>query len=395
MFRDEIQSLTDEDMYGSSIVVADDEPVNRLLIGKYLSSAGFTNVHMAENGQEALDKLEEHKANLLILDIVMPVMDGFEVLQTLRASTKWSDLPVLVETALDAPEERSKVFESGATDLVTKPLNGKELVARVKIHLELGLIMGKLQEFHERLSEDLSRAQTMQLGLLPSARQIAAVADSHNMTIAAAFHPCSELGGDIWDLHTIDDDKVLMLLADLSGHGVTAALNSFRLHTALREMNFSGADAGDILTQLNRRLSRVLPIGQFAAGFCCVFDTKAHSLSYTCSAWPDPIMLPGNGGAPVFLDGSGVPIGIDENFSYDAKTVPFEPGSTILGFSDALVESVDANGVMLGTEALMAMLDEARDGAPPLLDGLMKAFRGRVGDVVDDDLTVVTASLAS
>ena len=136
MFRDEIQSLTEHDLFDSVLVVADDEPVNRLLIGKYLSSAGFTKVHMAENGSEALDLLEKTNADLLILDIVMPVMDGFEVLQRTRASEKWSDLPILVETALDAPEERSKVFESGATDLVTKPLNGKELISRVKIHLE-------------------------------------------------------------------------------------------------------------------------------------------------------------------------------------------------------------------------------------------------------------------
>lgn len=200
MFRDEIQSLTAADMFRSNIVVADDEAVNRLLIGKYLSSAGFTNVHMAENGAEALELIEQVNADVLVLDIVMPVMDGFEVLETLRSeNSKWQSLPILVETALDAPEERNQVFEAGATDLVTKPLNGKELVSRVKIHLENRMLMGQLQDFHERISADLARAQTMQLGLLPSETDIETITADHGIHIASAFHPCEELGGGYLD----------------------------------------------------------------------------------------------------------------------------------------------------------------------------------------------------
>lgn len=226
MFRDEIQSLTEHDLFDSALVVADDEPVNRLLIGKYLSSAGFTRVHMAENGAEAIELIQKLRPSLLILDIVMPVMDGFEVLEKLRASDDWADLPILVETALDAPEERSKVFDCGATDLVTKPLNGKELISRVKIHLERGILVTKLQEFHERLSDDLARSQTMQQGLLPTPAEIAEIESQHGIQIESKFQPCNELGGDIWGLYPIDDSSFALLLADLSGHGVTAAVNS-------------------------------------------------------------------------------------------------------------------------------------------------------------------------
>lgn len=392
MFRDEIQSLTEQDLFESTLVVADDEPVNRLLIGKYLSSAGFTRVHMAGNGAEALELIESLHPDLLILDIVMPVLDGFEVLATLRASERWADLPILVETALDAPEERSKVFEVGATDLVTKPLNGKELISRVKIHLERGLLLGKLQEFHERLSDDLARAQTMQLALLPSHDDIAHIEGQHGLSIASTFQPCNELGGDIWSLHPIDDHSFAILLADLSGHGVTAAVNSFRLHTALRETNFAGADAGEVLSHLNRRLSGVLPVGQFAAGMCWVFDCAHGRLSYSGAAWPEPVLLPGADGDPIWLDGSGVPIGVDASLSYDAKTVEFTSDSLLLGFSDALVESTNLDGVMLGKETLIDMIAESRDSDKPFLDALMTAFHGRVGGLLDDDLTVVTVN---
>lgn len=391
MFRDEIQSLTDLDLFESTLVVADDEPVNRLLIGKYLSSAGFKRVHMAENGAEAIDLLERTNADLLILDIVMPVMDGFEVLTRLRATPAWAALPILVETALDAPEERSKVFDLGATDLVTKPLNGKELISRVKIHLERGLLIGKLREFHERLSDDLARAQTMQRGLLPRPDEIAAIESGHGIKIAAAFHPCSELGGDIWSLHPIGERCFALLMADLSGHGVTAALNSFRLHTALRDMNFAGATAGDVLAHLNERLASVLPVGQFAAAFCGIFNLSQLTLSYSCAAWPAPVLI-GADGSVVSLDGSGVPLGIDASLPYTSKSVPFEAGATLLGFSDALVESEDATGKMLGTEILMEMIAEARAGNHEFLDDLMAAFRARAGDDIDDDLTVVTVT---
>lgn len=392
MFRDEIQSLTEQDLFQSILVVADDEPVNRLLIGKYLASAGFANVHMAENGAEAIELIEKLRPNLLILDIVMPVMDGFAVLAKLRASEAWSDLPILVETALDAPEERSKVFEEGATDLVTKPLNGKELISRVKIHLERGLLLGKLQEFHERLSDDLARAQTMQLALLPSDADIKTIEDAHGLTISSTFRPCNEIGGDIWSLHPIDDQSFAVLLADMSGHGVTAAVNSFRLHTTLRDTDFRGADAGEILTYLNARMTGVLPTGQFAAGMCWVFDSQNKRLSYSGAAWPNPVLIPEDGGNLQWLDGSGVPIGIDGSQSYEAKSVPFGTGATLLGFSDALIESADENGTMLGTDALGELIDEARRADAPFLNALLDRFHGRVGQTLTDDLTVVTVN---
>lgn len=134
----------------------------------------------------------------------------------------------------------------------------------------------------------------------------------------------------------------------------------------------------------------MLPTGQFAAAFCCILDKDKQSLSYSCAAWPNPVMVLPNSTDPVVLDGSGLPLGVLEDNSYVSKQVDFPSGASVMGFSDALVESVDQNDVMIGEDALLDMVRAATMTDGDLLQSVMSAFRERAGYILDDDLTVVT-----
>jgi sigma-B regulation protein RsbU (phosphoserine phosphatase) len=143
------------------ILVVDDTEFNRTLITAMLHQAGFRRIEHAVDGIDALKKIGDELPDLVILDIVMPGLDGFEVCRHLRADPRFSDLPVLVQTALSNTEDRNKAFQLGTTDLITKPIDRNELLARVRIHLENRVLIQDLQLYRARLESELGMAREM------------------------------------------------------------------------------------------------------------------------------------------------------------------------------------------------------------------------------------------
>ena len=129
-------SFASVNIRNSRILVVDDNRVNRHLLVAVLQRGGFPNVGTAEDGIDALAKIEEGAPDLILLDLMMPRMDGFEVCRQVRANPAWRDLPILVQSSLSGSEDRKHAFSAGATDFVTKPINATELLSRVRIHLE-------------------------------------------------------------------------------------------------------------------------------------------------------------------------------------------------------------------------------------------------------------------
>ena len=148
-------------IYDCLILVVDDTEFNRTLITAMLRQAGFRRIQHAVDGIDALQKIGDELPDLVILDIVMPGLDGFEVCRHLRAEPRFSDLPVLVQTALSNTEDRNKAFQLGTTDLITKPIDRNELLARVRIHLENRVLIQDLQLYRARLESELGMAREM------------------------------------------------------------------------------------------------------------------------------------------------------------------------------------------------------------------------------------------
>ena len=119
--------------YDALILIVDDEETSRIFLEKTLKKLGYTNLHTAENGQEALTLIEHLKPDLVILDVVMPIMDGYDCCKHIRAMAYYKELPVLIQTALSTPEERVKAFACGTSDFVSKPVYPDELCARVSV----------------------------------------------------------------------------------------------------------------------------------------------------------------------------------------------------------------------------------------------------------------------
>ena len=196
MLDSESEALLTDEIYDCRILIVEDSPTSRDNIAAVLTNAGYTNLEFACDGVEALEKVSTEKPDLMILDIVMPRLDGYKVCIWIRAKPEYQSLPILVQTALNQPEQRVSVFEVGATDMVSKPINEAELLARVKIHLENRLLLGGLRSYHERVESELNMAREMQSAILPSTEFTDKVEENYHLKISSHFEPSSELGGD-------------------------------------------------------------------------------------------------------------------------------------------------------------------------------------------------------
>ncbi len=375
----------EDELRSCKVLVVEDTEASRRLIGAFLAAAGIRQVAFACDGVEGLEMAETFDPDLIILDIMMPRMDGFEVCRRLRADAKYRRLPILVQTALGSPEERTSVFRAGATDLVTKPIHGPELVARVRVHLENRLLMRSHELYRQRVEHELEMARDMQAALMPGPAHIHDVAEKHDLILHAHFEPSSELGGDYWGVKDIGGGRVAVFTVDFAGHGVTAAMNTFRLHTLMRQITPDSAPPGAYMSAINDRLAELLAIDQYCTFLFGVLDTNTDTFTYAAAAAPNPVH--GTAVGASMIDSSGVPVGIARGIPYEERVVPFPPGTFLLLYSDALTETQNGEGLCLSDEDVCALAVEAAS-RPDALSHILGRFRtGR--PVVGDDLTLV------
>lgn len=376
---------------GARVLVVDDNRINRHLLLALLERGGITLVEQAEDGQEALARMERFNPDLVLLDLMMPQMDGFEMCRILRADPRWKSLPVLVQSSLNRVEDRARAFLAGATDYVTKPINAVELLARVRIQLRKRAMLRDLEQYHSRTESELALARAMQGRLLPGPERLAELEAATGIAIDAHFAPSSELGGDFWGIARLPGGRVAVYMVDFSGHGVGAALNTFRLDAICRQIGSTELPPAEFLTAVNRRLCGLLPSGQFATMLTGLIDPVAGVFHYASAGSTAPMMwLPGDG-APRMGDGSGLPLGLLASADYESRQLPMPPGARLFFYSDAAIEiplGGDGGGVLdePGLAALLAGRLHEPDGAR-LLDGLLADLHA--SGPVDDDLTAL------
>lgn len=373
------------------VLVVDDNRVNRHLLSALLERAGVGHIEHAADGREGLTKLETFPADLILLDLMMPNMDGFEMCRLVRADPRWSDIPVLVQSSLSRAEDRSRAFSVGATDYVSKPLNASELVARSRIHLENRALLRDLQEFHKRTEAELALAWRMQERLLPTPWRLQSLQERDGLKVASRFVPSSELGGDIWDFRHDDRGRPVVFVADFSGHGVGAALNTFRLHTITQQMDLADFSPSGFLARVNERLTGLLQFGQFATMLVGVFDYEADTFQYASAGSTKPMVWAPGAAEPILGESAGLPLGLSPTATYDERVTPFPVGARLMLYSDAAIEIPVADDVLddVGLARIASARLSASDAGDDerFLDEVIADLRG-VGEI-DDDLTMV------
>ena len=396
-----------------SVLVVDDDANNRDLLSRRLDRLGYRTT-VGHDGQHALALVGEHSYDVVLLDVMMPGLDGFEVLRILREHQGPTELPVIMATAKDDSGDVIHALGLGANDYVTKPLDFPVVVARIQTQISLRRAVEQVRQLERRLadrnrdlesanarmSRDLRAAARIQEALLPRASP-----EVSGLGFSWAFRPCDELAGDGLSAIKLDDHRAAVYVLDVSGHGVASALMSVSLGRLLSPPSDAssilvrGGEGDDRLeplapAEVAGRLNRLFPFElsteQYSTLAYGILDSRTGEFRYTLAGHPGPIHLSG-AGAKV-LPGRGYPIGLaDGPKPYNEWAVTLAPGDRVYLFSDGIPEAVNGSGEAFGTERLLRAVEGGRP--EPLcsivneLVAAVESWSGTAG--VRDDISVL------
>ena len=387
----------DQEPTQGSLLVVDDDELNRDMLSRRLQRRGF-DVETAEDGHQALECIERRSYDVILLDVMMPGIDGLEVLRRIRDRHAMNELPIIMATAKDTSEEVVQALELGANDYVTKPLDFPVVLARVRTQLELKRARDQLVAAHARMKKDLDAAARLQRALIPKTAP-----EVPGLSFAWHYRPCDELAGDTIDLYTVDDNQAGLYLLDVSGHGVPAALLSFTVHRLLSRLA-EGCflmEAGhppedgplppaEVARRLNKQFPMELETMQYFTFLHGLID--AGTFRFVSAAHPGPILVPAEGEATVHGP-TGSAIGWFPDTEYGEATITLQAGDRLFLCSDGVFEAESPEGESYGFERLLPALEELR---AERLDDAVKAVVRNIEDWCGpsgpgDDISIVAA----
>lgn len=368
------------------ILVVDDTPLNISAITGALKDSYRTKV--ATNGPKALTiAAAEEKPDLILLDVIMPDMDGYEVCRRLKSDPSTREIPVIFLTGQTEADDETRGFEVGAVDYVHKPFSPAVMKARVHTHLVLRETRAKLAKQLQTIQEELETARKIQLSILP--RELPAIRD---LDIATRYVPMTSVAGDFYDFIVVDDQHVGILVADVSGHGMPAALIASMLKIAFAAQAEWAADPAKVLAGLNQSLCDKFHDSYVTAVYVYL-DMEKRVARYGGAGHPPILMCNGATGQVQELSENGFFLSWIPDATYSSKEVSLNPGDWIILYSDGIPETADRSQEAFGMERFRSFIEKNSflspdEFATKLLEGL-HAFSGRTQDEEpDDDVTL-------
>ena len=378
-----------KDLSDSRVLIVDDARVNVDVLVEALRADYKLSV--ALNGATALQSVEKSPPDLVLLDIVMPGIDGYEVCRQLRAQEATRELPVMFLSSLEDVANKTRGFEVGGNDYLTKPFDVLEVKARVRSLLKAKAYADAVRE---AMARDLRIAREIQMGILPA--DLEAATRGTGIDVHAVIEPAKEVGGDLYEVLRVSDDRLVVALGDVSGKGIPAALFMAVAVTVLRTLARHITDPDEILERLNDELAEQNPRGMFVTMQCLVFDLKKHRVA--CAGAGHHCLAVVSSGKPPRLafPSSGRPAGLMAHNPIERETLPFAPGDTFVLFSDGVSEAMNVDENFYGEERLLTAL-AATNGATAAetVNRLMADVRAfAAGAKQSDDITILAARYA-
>ncbi len=374
------------------LLVVDDVELNRDLLGRRLKGQGYT-VEMAESGAEALAKLEASAFDLVLLDIMMPQMDGYEVLRRIKSDARLQHLPVVMVSALGETESVVRCIELGADDYLTKPFNPLVLKARVTSSLSRKWLRDREQVHAQSLTRELDIGRQIQAGFLPQD-----IPQPEGWSIAAHFEPAMSVGGDFFDVFELHNGHIALIVADVCDKGVGAALYMALFRTLLRATSIQASMAArddaallaDVVAHTNHYIAETHGTSNmFATVFFGILDPANGALLYINGGHDAPVIA-GPQGPRVRLTPTGPALGLLPESEFGIAFAELAPGEVLLAYTDGLTDARRAEDGDNWGEARLDALLGAAGSARELLDRLTQALAVYTGGgKAFDDVTLL------
>jgi phosphoserine phosphatase RsbU/P len=380
---------------GPRILVVDDNDDNRYTLTLYLDLEGYTNVETAQDGEEAIARLETSDFDLVLLDVMMPKVDGYQVLAWLKGQARLRDLPVIMISALNEMNSVVRCVELGAVDYLLKPFNPVLLKARLGTTLEKKRLRDEVDAHLARLEQELEAARRLQMTMVPQSFPEPTAA--FPLELHASMEPAREVGGDLYDFFPTEDGMLCFLIGDVSGKGMPAALfmarakSLIRITTELmRSRHGSSAGPAEIIARVNRELCQDNNDLMFVTLFFAMIAPGSGELEFCNAGHNPPYRL--NGKTVEAIEGpKGIILGVRPDALYATGRLSLAPGDCVYLFTDGVTEAANAQDDLFSEQRLEAVL---RAGAgfstADIVKSVAEAIRDFVGTALpSDDITML------
>lgn len=382
------RQLTEGSLDNIHVLIVDDEPVNLQVLSNILSFQNCT-ISRAVNGTEALEIFENSavKPDIILLDVMMPKMSGFEVCEKIRSKCPPNEVPVIMLTAKNQVSDLVSGLGSGANDYITKPYSKNELLARMSTQLSLvqaTRAFGKLSA----IEKELSVAKNIQEAALP-----ASLPESQFWNIAATCIPMIEIGGDFYDFHQVDDKRLGIIAGDVSGHGIPAALTLSMLKIAFSLQLSNAGNPKEVLESINKILYGHCESNFITASYVFI-DNEEKVLHYANAGHPPSYLWNAREQKLIPLSTKGIGLGLQPAPEYQLLSQKIEEGDRIIMYTDGFLEAMHKSGEMYEKERLIKAIRKNRDAtASEAVNRLVEEIN-EWSAKQSDDLTLVVIDIA-
>ena len=374
------------------VLIVDDDLINRMVLTALLSAAGYV-VSEAVDGQQAVSVFQEQAFDIVLLDIMMPVMDGYQAAKIIKQnSTRF--VPIIFLTALTDDQALAKCLESGGDDFLIKPYNHIVLRAKIDSMLRIAALYKKveaqnleLNEYHHRVQQEIDVGKTVFSKILSGASRTTHSGLHYSMS------PMSIFNGDMIVAEKNKSGGLDIMISDFTGHGLSAAIGSIPVSDIFAAMTSKGFAFSEILAECNNKLKKMLPTQMFMAAAFISIDRSNHVVTVVNCGLPE-VYLVRNGAVVKAFKSMNLPLGIiqqaAENYAYEMEAIQF--GDSMLAMTDGVLEAQNSSAEMYGKQRLLSNL-KANVSASGLMDKILQDCAQHAADVgQSDDITLLEFS---
>ena len=373
------------------ILVVDDTEANRKLLAWMLEDNGHEVVE-AINGKEAVELFKTSKPDLVLMDVMMPVMDGFEATKAIKEYLGGTHVPIIFLTALSDDASLTKCLSIGGDDFLSKPINEQVLQAKIKAHSRIK----DLNEQLNRQNKELTRLHQFTLREHEIAQNVfesalaASILDSKNTR--HYISPAATFNGDLLLVSISPSGGLYALMADFTGHGLPAAIGALPVSQAFLDAAQQGASVSSIAREVNRTLEKFLPDDMFAAAAIAELNAEGTRLTLWLGGMPDALHTDSQGKLKQQIPSTNMPLGIleDDEFEREANIVEVSHGDRLYLYTDGIPESLNATGEMYGEARMLSHFDGSSSDPFTSLIESVNQFTGHKDQ--NDDITLLELS---
>ncbi|MBA6420347.1 MULTISPECIES: fused response regulator/phosphatase [Pseudomonas] len=368
-----------------TVLVADDNPADRMILGRLVERLGHQ-VYLAENGQVAVEQFSERRPDIVLLDALMPVMDGFEAARLIKQQAGEDLVPIIFLTSLTETDALVQCLEAGGDDFLTKPYNPVILDAKISA-------FRRMREMHQTLQAQRDVIAAQHASLLQD-QEVAKIIFDRVAHSGALSHsslrylqsPYAMFNGDILLAANRPSGEMHLLLGDFTGHGLSAAIGAMPLAEVFYAMTAKGFALRDILFELNDKLATILPVGIF----CCAVLIEVNPDKGLVEIWngglPDVMILGPSAELMRSVASTNLPLGVAnrQRFNPQPEVMVMRPGERLLCWTDGVIESRNQAGELFGEAGVHEVLDAYLGHPGRIFDGLLGALERFHGSPEDD-----------